>query len=259
MTNLKEIMEIADKGYYDSFETIDGILNELSSRKMGEIFDQVKPEIKNVFDIVTQLHDMPGSVLDLLTFTDFICLMIDTEDRLEEEEIGDETSPEQIEMLLVNAFKQCLLDAGKTDMLIREFLGINVDSFMHYLEDKHNDHEVFCLYSDLLEDSDKVFSKDAYRLLRKEMNIGDCLENTLETEKLSWKCWQDIKEYEQVILAANAMDRKLIVDAFSFGYRERMNVEDLLEIYTIQDDFPMDEWEDFEDYFEGGENYGENN
>ncbi|MCR5626769.1 MAG: hypothetical protein K6F99_05575, partial [Lachnospiraceae bacterium] len=165
----------------------------------------------------------------------------------------------QFERFLICMLKHCLLEAEKSDLLVKEYLGINVDSFMHYLEGKHNDHKVSYIYSDMLGEADRVFSKDADKLIKKEMNIGDYLKSTLETERQTWSCWKDIKEYENTIISANEMDRKLLLDSLSLGFRERMNVDDLLERYSVQDDLQIDYWEDCEDFFEGGEKDGENN
>ncbi|MCR5747078.1 MAG: hypothetical protein K6G03_05170 [Lachnospiraceae bacterium] len=247
MKTLEEILQIAENGYIDSYERIDGIMTELIDKPMGEILCNVSPIDKKRFEIVTDCNDIPNSLIDKLSFADYICLTLNIKKQIKK--------GQDLEDITVYILKELLLQAKSSDLLIGEFLSINIYDYMLYLEGKHDDLKVRNLYSQIECNAKRDLFRRDNRLEDHKINIGDFLKITEKAEDKSWLVWTDINSYRLMIETAFDMDKELLLGMISLAYRERMNAKDLIARYAC--DQPTD-IEDFLDYMDRAAEEGKN-
>lgn len=243
MKTLNEIKEMSELGFYSSPEKTRSIIEEFVGLPMGTMFKDSSVNRKLIFEDLAEFHDLDASVLDEITYPEMICLIEDLDNVMSPG--AKNPTIAELKRLYAYQLKQLLLDAGRRNLTVSLFLGISVSALFEYLESRHNDREVGRLLERLKNDEKEMLRlawslgyvslSERERMEKKEKSVAALLNTTQDIGCRRWNCWRSISDFQAMVLMANAVDAGLLGSCISSGFRERMNIEDLMEKYRDYD------------------------
>ncbi len=255
MTTLAEIKKLTMEGSYDDPEKVGEIIKAFINIPMREIFSCGGMVRRDLFGTLTTFYELDKDLIDEFTYLEVICL-IDNMMYMREcgkNEQYDRDTIEGLKYFLVDHLKKLLQEAGKHNLLIKRFLGIDAKTMFDHFENRYEDDEAKRMYRDLVRTQEEMlaffFGGEVSATGGKWNdpgttrigNIGSVLKGTSDAGNRTWRRWNSLNNYRSMIVDASHIDARLLLEGFSVGYRERMNVDELLEKYLPPEYFdPID-------------------
>lgn len=252
MTTLKEIMNFAGNAYCTDASNIESVVNEFVNAPMGAVFECVSSDLKHPFNALTGLHGLDDSLLDELNYIEILCLIDDLDNVMEPwcSPEGTSCNAEEFKRYIISVLKTVLVKASERNIMVRKVLGIGTKSLFEYLESRHRDLAVQEVFRNICQNERRIYDAELAKgrlpgvpVLATEKRVKtlfDLLRDTTEICRSRWRSWEKIKDYEWLILTACSMDQEVLLMGFAEAYRERMNIDDLLNTY-----WPPPEGEDY--------------
>ncbi len=243
MATLKQIKEISEKGCIEDQSEVASIISDFLSLSLESIFESVKGVKKDAFEYLATMSGLDGCTLGRINYLELLCMICNLENTMNDYNGYDTgcSNAEEFKRFIIEQLKRILVESGKSNMVVREFLGITVPALFEYFEGRHHDLMADSIYRHILSEEKSVVDSEVSkgRIIRnlivtipgKKRNIKDFLSETTEICNGHWRCWENINGYKWIVLTANQMETELLLSGFVTAYRERMNISDLLEKY----------------------------
>lgn len=241
MTTLREIREMAEKGCFDDLAMIESIITEFVSTPFGELLRSGTGAEENIYEVLAAVYDLEEKRLDEITYPEAVCL---TENLVyvmdpERSPYGPDFSAEQMKRFVTSLIKIAVLASGKRNLLIKEFLAVDVFSMFQFFESRNKAFNAESGYGRFLTIRGRIRgSKEAGRRIdsartRLRWNtIGSVLQNTTNISHWSWRSWESIKDYESILLMASEMDEDILISGFAKAYREKMDLKSTTDRFS---------------------------
>ncbi len=234
--SIQELLRISHNGYIDDQKCAEQIVDNLSKKKMKDILKYSRE--KSGLTSLTYVYDMSYVDFDSLSLLDTICLIGNMDKGILDgsKVFNHVTTPNQFKKLLVELLRRALVEAMQTDLVVRQFLGINIKTMFEVLENRHNDKKVIHLYNRIGKEWSLLKDTKIKDIALKNMNIGSALEKLDESGNRPWRCWNQINDYRDDILRLNRLEDLILIEGFFVGYREQMNARTLTAKLTEEYD-----------------------
>ncbi len=240
MTTIEDIKKISEAGCIEDPAKVAAIVDEFANTSMGPIFACVRRDLRDLFDCIARLYDLQPEVIDELSYIELISMIDDLDEVMEPD---PDMTPDQFKRFHINFLKYVLLEAQKSNLLTKSFLGISTDAMRKFMESRHRDNLADDCFNFMIADYEKMIDRMSPQWVEdnspasstgkiRERNIGDLLRLTTKVCGRSWNCWTDIYGYQTLLLEACSIDRNILSTSFVTAYREKADVNDLPEKYS---------------------------
>ena len=243
MTTLKDIRDITDKGCFDDPETVASIVTEFVSTPARELFWSNQAAKKDMYEPLTELYGLTESFVDEFTYPEMVCLIDHLNYELVQENspYGNRYDVVQIKRFVLDRLKRVILSAGKKDLLVKAFLGIDIRALFQFFENRNGDFRAARVYHKYMAKGKTIREIEAEnRSAGVSLNysrpgsIGNMLNRTTVISRISWKSWESLRSYKGMILLANGVDEDILLSGFVEAYRECMDLGELMNRFSLR-------------------------
>lgn len=244
MTTIGQIIKSSNRGYIDDPGEVKRITDRIMEMRMSVLIDSVswREHAEEVLVGLISTKDIHKRFVREMTFADVIALIgnMNTGSTDTSDDLG--CSDADFKRFQTIKLREMVHDTGGSNLLVKQFLGLNVTALLNYLENRHFDRKVYKIgkklqYSEVI----SVPGRSDNELNHMQISVGELFEATRRALSLSWIPWNAIKVYEERMLKIEGIEMMVLIDALYHGYRERMHLEDIRRRYDEQsrnrDDF----------------------